>query len=96
MPHKLLKTIPAVDEILGYKAVLTLMEKSPRDLVKKIIQDVLDGLRKEILNESIDILPDKAILELMIKSCLEQRLKPSLKRVIMQPALLFIPTLEDP
>ncbi len=82
MPHKLLKTIPAVDEILGYKAVLTLMEKSPRDLVKKIIQDVLDGLRKEILNESIDILPDKAILELMIKSCLEQRLKPSLKRVI--------------
>ena len=82
MPHKLLKTIPAVDEILGYKAVVALIEKNPRHLVKKIIQDVLDGLRREILNGGIEIFPDKAALELMIKSSLEQRLKPSLKRVI--------------
>ncbi|ADY73304.1 L-seryl-tRNA(Sec) selenium transferase [Desulfurobacterium thermolithotrophum DSM 11699] len=81
MRKELLKRIPKVDVFVEDKELLELLGNNPRTLLVESIRNVLDRLRKDIVNGKVLEL-DKEKIKGQIKNELRKLVSPKLKRVI--------------
>lgn len=80
-PQERLRKIPSVSEIFAYPAVVNLLSSYSRPFVVATIRDLVDLLRKRILDgEQVDVRRES--LSLMISEAVESIRSPTLRRVI--------------
>ncbi len=77
-----LRTLPSVDEVLGYEAVKELAEVYPRWALVDSVRAVLEGKRQEILQGREMEAFDKPLLSQKVAEALHGRFAPTLRRVI--------------
>ncbi len=79
----LLRTLPAIDRLLGSKLLTELEQTQPHLLIREAAQKVVDDLRRQLLDEEAP-LPDLDIIAVAREIELQviQSAKPSLRRVI--------------
>ena len=77
-----LRTLPSVDEVLGYEAVKELAEVYPRWALVDSVRVVLEGKRQEILQGREMEAFDKPLLSQKVAEALHGRFAPTLRRVI--------------
>jgi L-seryl-tRNA(Ser) seleniumtransferase len=85
MPDRraLLRTLPAIDRLLGSPLLVKLEQTQPHILIREAAQTIVDDLRRQILDEQA-ALPDldlEAVARLVAKQVAEMA-RPSLRRVI--------------
>lgn len=81
----LFSKLPSVNEILGNSKIVNILDKYPRDLVTESIREVIDIIRKSILNlkenvDDFDISIDEIVDDTIYRVTLKYEL--SLKKVI--------------
>ncbi|MGK2945737.1 MAG: L-seryl-tRNA(Sec) selenium transferase [Desulfuromonadales bacterium] len=79
----LLRTLPAIDRLLGSPLLVKLEQTQPHILIREAAQTIVDDLRRQILDEQA-ALPDldlEAVARLVAKRVAEMA-RPSLRRVI--------------
>ncbi|MGK2943320.1 MAG: hypothetical protein ACSLFC_01105, partial [Desulfuromonadales bacterium] len=79
----LLRTLPALDRLLGSPLLVKLQQTQPHILIREAAQTIVDDLRLQILDEQA-ALPDldlEAVARLVAKRVAEMA-RPSLRRVI--------------
>ncbi|MDY0094248.1 MAG: L-seryl-tRNA(Sec) selenium transferase [Candidatus Vecturithrix sp.] len=81
MNRHLLRHIPKVDDLLQDKAILVLLEHSPRRIVVEAIRKVLEELRQAILQDGLQELSQQNIIDRIRAGVLVQ-IQRHLKRVI--------------
>lgn len=93
MPKNIFRQIPSVDEILKSDGLQDIIQKYSRQFVADVVREVLDGLRMEIKGSKGQRIKGPAPasskqgsesqhIETKIKQRIEQKLKPSLKKII--------------
>lgn len=81
MNRHLLRHIPKVDELLQDKAILVLLEHSPRRIVVEAIRKVLEELRQAILQDGLQEFSQQNLID-RIRAGVLVRIQRHLKRVI--------------
>ena len=78
----LLRGIPKIDELLLDEQLIFFMETTPRAVVVDAAREIIDGLRKEILADNRDCIPDKRELISEICSRISGKKKHNLRTLI--------------
>ena len=82
MNHQLLRQIPKVDELLKMPALEALCNEVPSQTVTRVIRQVLDELRRDVLEGKLEAMPEKAAICDRIVVLARREDAPSLRRVI--------------
>ena len=82
MNQQLLRQIPKVDELLKNSVLEALLEEIPAQTVTRAVRQALDQLRKDVLEDRLEILPQQAALCARIAAMARKENAPSLRRVI--------------
>ena len=82
MNHQLLRQIPKVDELLKMPALEALCEEVPSQTVTRVIRQVLDELRQDVLEGKLEAMPEKCAICDRIVVLARREDAPSLRRVI--------------
>lgn len=80
--QNLLRGIPKIDELLLDEQLIFFMETTPRAVVVDAAREIIDGLRKEILAETRDSIPDKNELISEICSRITGKKKHNLRTLV--------------
>lgn len=80
--QNLLRGIPKIDELLLDEQLIFFMETTPRAVVVDAAREIIDGLRKEILADNRDCIPDKRELISEICSRISGKKKHNLRTLI--------------
>jgi L-seryl-tRNA(Ser) seleniumtransferase len=76
-----LRRIPAVDDILRDHSVARLVQDYTRPVVVQAVRRVLDGVRKQIIDEQ-QAAPDAAVIVGLVQAETARSIQPRLKRVV--------------
>jgi len=80
--QNLLRGIPKIDELLLDEQLIFFMETTPRAVVVDAAREIIDGLRKEILAETRNSIPDKNVLISEICSRITGKKKHNLRTLV--------------
>ena len=80
--QNLVRGIPKIDELLLDEQLIFFMETTPRAVVVDAAREIIDGLRKEILAETRDSIPDKNVLISEICSRITGKKKHNLRTLV--------------
>ncbi|MBI5682101.1 MAG: L-seryl-tRNA(Sec) selenium transferase [Deltaproteobacteria bacterium] len=78
----LMRQLPSIDKVLQSEGLKDAIKVYSRQFVADVVREVLEGLRKEIKVRSQESGVRSQKIETLVRQRIEQKLKPSLKKVI--------------
>lgn len=78
----ILRSIPNMNELLEDEKIHKFQEQIGSEQLKKVIRNVLEQVRSEIIEEKTESVPDEKYLKERIRKQLEKLTEPDMKKVI--------------